>query len=108
MSVWQQVLTIGIIIAVTVFTRAIAFILFPADKPTPQYIQYLGKVLPAAALGMLAMYCFKDVSLISGNHGIPELLATAFVVALHFWKKNMFLSIAGGTALYMVLVNLVF
>lgn len=107
MSVLQQILTIGIIIAVTVFTRSIAFLLFPADKPTPLYIQYLGKVLPAAALGMLAVYCFKDVSFFSGNHGIPELLATALVVGLHFWKKNMFLSIAGGTALYMGLVNFV-
>lgn len=107
MTISEQILTIVIIIGVTVFTRAIAFIVFPADRPTPPYIQYLGKVLPAAALGMLAIYCFKNVSFVSGTHGIPEILSAMVVIGLHFWKKNMFLSIVGGTALYMVLVNFI-
>lgn len=105
MSIFEQIITIAIIIVCTVFTRAIAFILFPAGKPTPQYVTYLGKVLPAAALGMLVIYCMKDYNLLAETHAIPELLSIATVCMLHFWKKNMFLSIVGGTAIYMVIVN---
>ncbi|WP_308162529.1 AzlD domain-containing protein [Bacillus sp. ISL-7] len=71
-------------------------------------VQYLGKVLPAAVIGLLVIYCFKDVSLISGSHGLPELIGVVVVALLHLWKKNMLLSIAGGTIVYMILVQLVF
>lgn len=81
---------------------------FPANKPTPEYIKYLAKVLPSAIFGMLVIYCYKNVNLLSENHGIPELLAGAVVVGLQFWKRNMFLSIAAGTILYMVLIQVVF
>lgn len=76
--------------------------------PTPSYIQYLGKVLPSAVFGLLVIYCLKDVSLWAGNHAIPEFLAIAVVVGLHVWKRQMLLSIAGGTICYMLLVQLVF
>lgn len=92
----------------TMLTRFIPFIVFPSGKPTPKYIQYLGKVLPSAVVGLLVIYCFKDVSVLAGNHGIPELIGVAVVALLHVWKKNMFLSIAGGTVVYMVLVQMVF
>ncbi|WP_291683581.1 branched-chain amino acid transporter permease [Blautia sp.] len=82
------------------------FLLFPAGRPTPKYIQYLGKVLPSAVFGMLVIYCLKDVSLISGSHGIPELLAVLAVTVLHLWKRQMLLSIAGGTIFYMVLLQI--
>lgn len=108
MSVAQQVVTIAIIVGATVFTRMIAFVVFPAGKETPKYIRYLGSVLPASALGMLVVYCLKDASIFSPTHAIPEILGVATVCILHFWKKNMFLSIVGGTVVYMVLVNLVF
>lgn len=89
-------------------TRFLPFLLFPADKPTPKYVQYLGKVLPAAVFGLLVIYCLKDVSFFTGSHGIPELIAIGVVVLLHLWKKQMLLSIAGGTICYMLLVQLVF
>ncbi|MDO4545354.1 MAG: branched-chain amino acid transporter permease [Bacillota bacterium] len=108
MTILQQCITIAIIIAATVFTRAVAFVAFPADKPTPKYIQYLGKALPGAAFGMLVIYCLKDCSLFSATHALPELLSIGVICLLHFWKKNMFLSIVGGTAVYMVLVNFFF
>lgn len=87
-------------------TRFLPFLLFPAGRPTPKYIQYLGKVLPSAVFGMLVIYCLKDVSLISGSHGIPELLAVLAVTVLHLWKRQMLLSIAGGTIFYMVLLQI--
>lgn len=92
----------------TMMTRFLPFLLFPADKPTPKYVQYLGKVLPAAVFGLLVIYCLKDVNIFTGSHGIPELIAIGVVVLLHLWKKQMLLSIAGGTICYMLLVQLVF
>ena len=89
-------------------TRWLPFLLFPEGREVPKVVSYLGKVLPAAAMGLLVVYCFKNVSWLSGSHGAPELLAVAAVVILHLWKKNVLLSIAGGTALYMILVQAVF
>ena len=108
MTLTQQFITIGMVILGTVLTRFIPFLVFPAGKPTPRYIQYLGKVLPGAVFGLLVIYSLRNVRLFSGTHGIPELLAVLAVVLLHFWKGQMLLSIAGGTILYMVLVQMVF
>jgi len=108
MSVSQQIITVAVVVLGTMATRFLPFILFPANKPTPKYVQYLGKVLPPAVLGMLVIYCLKDVNILIGNHGIPELIAIIVIVILHFWKKQMLLSIGGGTVVYMLLVQLVF
>ncbi|TQI67641.1 branched-chain amino acid transporter permease [Clostridium sp. KNHs216] len=108
MSIGQQIITVAVVVLGTMATRFLPFILFPANKPTPKYVQYLGKVLPAAVLGMLVIYCLKDVNILAGSRGIPELIAIAAVVVLHFWKKQMLLSIAGGTIVYMLLIQLVF
>lgn len=104
----QMIVTLLLVMAATVLTRFIFFWLFPAGKPTPAFVLYLGKVLPAAAMGMLVIYCYKSVDFTQGSHGLPELLAGALVVVLQKWKKNMFLSIVAGTACYMVLIRLVF
>ena len=108
MTTAQHVITISMIVLGTVLTRFLPFLLFPAGKPTPKYIQYLGKVLPGAVFGMLVVYSLKGVSLLTGSHGIPELISIVLVVALHLWKRQMLLSIAGGTVCYMLLVQLVF
>lgn len=89
-------------------TRFLPFLLFPAGKPTPKYIQYPGRVLPAAVFGMLLIYCLKNVSVFSGSHALPELISIAAVIALHLWQRQMLLSIAGGTVLYMLLVHFLF
>ncbi|MBQ8612114.1 MAG: branched-chain amino acid transporter permease [Oscillospiraceae bacterium] len=108
MTAAQQLITILAVAAGTMLTRFLPFFLFPAGRPTPKYIQYLGRVLPAAVFGMLVVYCLKNVSLLSGSHGVPEAIAIAVVAALHLWKKQTLLSIAGGTVCYMLLVQLVF
>lgn len=108
MTLTQQIITIGVVVLGTMLTRFLPFLLFPAGKPTPKYIKYLGKVLPAAVFGMLIIYCLKNVSVFSGNHALPELISIAAVIALHLWKRQMLLSIAGGTVLYMLLVQFVF
>ena len=103
--------TLGIILAVaagTQLTRWLPFWLFPEKKQPPAVVIYLGKVLPSAMMGLLVVYCFKGVHWLSGTHGLPELIAAAVVVLLHSWKRNVLASIAGGTAVYMLLVQLVF
>lgn len=104
----QMLITIGMVVLGTLLTRFTPFLVFPSGKATPKYVQYLGKALPGAALGMLVIYCFKDVNVLSGSHGIPELIALAAVVGLHLWKRNMLLSIAAGTVIYMLLMAFVF
>ena len=86
--------------------RFLPFIVF--NKNTPAYISYLGKVLPAALIGMLVIYCLKDVSMLESPHGIPELIAALSVVVLQAWKRNSLISILSGTVIYMLLVQLVF
>ena len=108
MTLTQQIITVALCALGTMATRFLPFLVFSGDKPTPKYIQYLGKALPAAIFGMLVVYCLKNVSILAGSHGIPELIAIVVVVLLHLWKRQMLLSIAGGTVCYMLLVQFVF
>ena len=108
MTLTQQIITVALCVLGTMATRFLPFLVFSGDKPTPKYIQYLGKALPAAIFGMLVVYCLKNVSILAGSHGIPELIAIVVVVFLHLWKRQMLLSIAGGTVCYMLLVQFVF
>ena len=103
----QLVITIGIIALGTFLIRALPFFLFPAGKETPRVVTYLGAVLPSASIAMLVVYCFKNVSVFSGSHGLPELISALFVIVVHKWRHNLLLSIVGGTVLYMLLVQLV-
>ena len=57
---------------------------------------------------MLVVYCLKNVDVLEENHGLPELIAILVTGALHVWKRQMLLSIAGGTVCYMLLVRFVF
>ena len=89
-------------------TRWLSFLLFPENKTPPRIVFYLGHVLPPAMMGLLVIYCLKDVSWLTAPHGLPELISIVVVVVLHKWKGNVLLSIAGGTVLYMILVQMVF
>ena len=102
---------LAIILAVslgTQMTRWLPFLLFPESKQPPKVVLYLGKVLPPAMMGLLVVYCLRNVDIAAAPHGLPELIALAAVTALHLWKRNVLLSIGVGTALYMVLVQAVF
>lgn len=68
----------------------------------------MGKALPSAIFTMLFVYCLKEVNVLGGSHGLPELIAVSVLTALYLWRRNMLLSIAGGTVSYMLLVQLVF
>ncbi len=103
--------TLLIILAValgTMFTRFTPFILFPDNKKHPPVIDYLSRMLPPAMMGLLVIYCLRNLSFFTSPHGLPEIIAIAAIAALHLWRRNVLLSIAGGTILYMVLVQHVF
>lgn len=96
-------------VALTTFaTRVVPFLIFPKGKEIPPIIQYLGKVLTPAVIGMLVVYCLKSTSVLTAPHGIPEAIAVFVTAALHVWKRNNLLSIGVGTVLYMVLIQVVF
>lgn len=108
MTLTQQVITIAMCVVATMLTRFLPFLIFSSKKPTPAFIQYLGMALPSAVFAMLVVYCLKDISFFSEFHALPELIAIAVTVVCHFIKKNMLISIAVGTACYMLLVQFVF
>lgn len=97
-----------VIAGVTFLTRALPFLLFPAGKPLPKLLIYIGNVLQGAVMGMLVVYCFRNVKVIAWPFALPELIASAFVVGMYLWRKNILLSVGLGTVLYMVLVQMVF
>lgn len=108
MTISQQIITVAMVILATMLTRFLPFLIFPAGRPTPKYVQYLGRVLPSAVFGLLIIYCLNNVSIFTGSRGLPELIAIVLVIILHLWKRQMLLSIAGGTVCYMLLVQFVF
>lgn len=108
MTLLQSALFFGIIALTTILTRALPFLLFPSHKETPRYITYLGNVIPFAMIGMLVVYCLRNVSLLSFPFGLPELIAIVVIMILHLWKGNTLLSIGAGTVAYMICVQYVF
>ena len=102
----HDIILICVCVLVTMLTRFLPFLIF--RKKTPRIVTYLGTVLPCAIMGMLVVYCMKDVTFLSGSYGIPEILCCVLTAGLHVWKRNPLLSIGVGTVSYMVLVQLVF
>ena len=100
-----MVITVAIVVAGTLLTRFSAFLIFPPGKKAPDFVQYLGKALPAAVMGMLVVYTFKDIVVISYPYGVPELIALLVTAGMHLWKRNMFMSIGAGTIVYMLIVQ---
>jgi branched-subunit amino acid transport protein AzlD len=106
MTVWQGVVTVLMAVLGTIITRFLPFVLFPDSRRPPRIVEYLGRVLPYAMTGLLVVYSLKDVDVFARWHGFPEAVAIAVIVALHVWRRNMLLSIACGTVVYMLLLSL--
>ena len=104
----HSVLLIAVIAAVTALLRFLPFLIFRGGRKTPEFVTWLGEVLPYAIIGMLVVYCLKGISLVSVPFGAPELLSCLVVVLLHVWKRSSLLSIGGGTVCYMLLVQFIF
>lgn len=103
----RSVAILAVIALVTAAVRALPFLVF-RGREIPKTIKYLGDVLPTAIMVTLVVYCLKSINLLNGNHGLPELISVLAVVLIHLWRRNTLLSIAAGTVLYMVLVQVVF
>ena len=99
---------VAVVALVTLFTRALPFLFFRAGRPVSGVIVYLGRALPFAIISILVVYCLRGLELSAAPFGAPELIAVALTVALHVWKRNNLISIGVSTAVYMLLVQLVF
>ena len=108
MTFIEQCITIGLCALASVLTRALPFLLLSEKKPTPPIVRYLGNVLPAAVFGMLVVYCLKDTNFLGDTHGLPEIAGILVTAMLHLKFRQMLLSIGGGTAVYMVLIQYIF
>ena len=108
MTLTQQIITIAIVVLGTTLTRFLPFLLFPAGKPTPKYVRYLGKVLPPAVFGMLVIYCLRNLQPLTPPYALPECISVAVVVIVHLCFRRTLLSVLAGTLCYMLLVQLVF
>lgn len=104
----HALIIILIIGAVTLATRLLPPLIFSKSEKVPDVILYLGKVVPYTAMGLLIVYCLKDVSVFTGSHGLPEIIALAVVAGTYLWKRNSILSVVAGTVVYMLLVQKVF
>ena len=104
----HDILLIVVVALVTMLTRFLPFLIFGEKRKTPDIVLYLGKVLPFAIMGMLVVYCLKDVSFLSAPYGAPELIGIAITAGLHIWRRNSLLSIGVGTVSYMLLIQFVF
>ena len=103
----HNILLVAVVAAVTILLRFLPFWVF-GNRKTPAYILYLGKYLPYAIMGMLVVFCLKNITFLQSPFGAPELISCAVVVGLHLWLRQTLISIIGGTACYMLLIQLVF
>ena len=104
----HSALIVAVVALVTIGLRFLPFVIFSGSKQTPPFVAYLGRVLPYAIMGMLVVYCLRNVNLASAPHGAPELLSCLIVAGLHLWKRSTLLSIIGVTLSYMLMVQIVF
>ncbi len=104
----EQIIIISIAALATMLTRFLPFLIFKSGRRTPEFLTYIGKALPPAVFGLLVVYCLKNINVTASPYGLPELIGVAAVIVLHLAFRKMLLSIAGGTLIYVLLVNLVF
>ncbi len=108
MTITEQIIIVAAVVAATMLTRFLPFLIFRSSHSTPDYIRYLGRVLPAAVFGLLVIYCVRNVDIFTGAHGLPEFIGILATALLHRWKRQMLFSIAGGTITYMTLIQMIF
>jgi len=110
--------------AVILFCRAFPFLFFSrlSTKENPNeadplavkkganrtraVLNFVEKVVPPAAMTVLAFNALGTPFLENTRDGILVLAASVFTALIHLWKRNSLLSIFGGTALYMILIKL--
>ncbi|ULG72265.1 branched-chain amino acid transporter permease [Macrococcus brunensis] len=106
MTLTQQLIMIALMTCTTLLTRYLPFVIFRSDKPIPPVIQYFGSILPPAIFGLLVIYALRDIRWSSYAHSLPAIGAIIAIVLVHLWKRNMLISIAVGTIIYMLLIRI--
>lgn len=103
----DSLIVLILLIIATQISRVLPFLIF-RKRTGGEWISFLSKTIPYASMALLLVYCLREVSLLTYPHGLPEGLALLSIFILHKWKKSTLISIAGGSAVYMVLVQMVF
>ena len=104
----QSLVIISMVALATQITRWTPFLVFSGGRKLPRVVEDLGRLLPPAMMGLLVVYSLRNTDLLTGSHGLPEAIAVAVTAGLHLWRRSTLLSILAGTAVYMLLVQLVF
>ena len=104
----HAIIILLIIGAVTLATRILPVLIFGRNENIPSYILYLGKTVPYTAMGLLIVYCLKEVNIAQRPYGLPELIALSIVTGTYLWKRHTIFSVLIGTITYMILVQRVF
>lgn len=104
----QSLVIISMVALATQITRWTPFLVFCGGRKLPRVVEDLGRLLPPAMMGLLVVYSLRNTDLLTGSHGLPEAIAVAVTAGLHLWRRSTLLSILAGTAVYMLLVQLVF
>ena len=108
LSTVEALLILFALVSGTFLTRVLAFVLFPENRRQPQVISFLSLTIPAAMMGLLVVFCLKRINVLTYPYGLPELISVSLIVILHLWRRNVLLSIAAGTLMYMFLVQKIF
>lgn len=104
----QSLIIVAMVALATQITRWTPFLVFSGSRKLPRVVEDLGRLLPPAMMGLLVVYSLRNTDILSGSHGLPEAIAVAVTASLHLWRRSTLLSILAGTAVYMLLVQLVF
>ena len=104
----HAIIVIAVMGLAVLATRIVPVLVFGRGEKVPEFILYLGRVVPYTAMGLLIVYCLRDMPVLEAPHGLPEIIALAVVTGTYLWRRNTIFSVVIGTALYMFLVQSVF
>lgn len=104
----QSLIIVAMVALATQITRWTPFLVFSGSRKLPRVVEDLGRLLPPAMMGLLVVYSLRNTDILSGSHGLPGAIAVTVTAGLHLWRRSTLLSILAGTAVYMLLVQLVF
>ena len=104
----HAIIVIAVMGLAVLATRIVPVLVFGRGEKVPEFILYLGRVVPYTAMGLLIVYCLRDMPVLEAPHGLPEIIALAVVTGTYLWRRNTIFSVVTGTALYMFLVQSVF
>ncbi|MFI0975941.1 branched-chain amino acid transporter permease [Streptomyces sp. NPDC021093] len=92
--------------AVTWALRALPFTVL-APLRASATVQFLSTRMPVGVMVILVVYCLRDLP-VTEPRALAPVAALAVTVGLHLWRRNVLISIIGGTVVHVVLASAVF